>query len=109
MKLKVSLSTIARTLNRAKYYWRKVLKKKPLSEDQLKKRKLFVDTYVERSPEWWVANMDLVLDGVTLTKAPKSLSKRQKHAAQAIRAMWMKQGEQMDPDLHTFNRYSLDA
>ena len=59
-----------------------------------------------RSPEWWVANMDLVLDGVTLTKAPQSLSKREKHAAQAIKAMWMKKGEAMSPEVHTYNRYS---
>ena len=51
--------------------------------------------------------MDLVFDGVTLTKAPQSLSKRQKHAAQAIKTMWMKKGEAMDPDVHTFNRYSF--
>ena len=50
--------------------------------------------------------MDLVFDGVTLTKAPQSLSKRQKHAAQAIKTMWMKKGEAMNPDAHTYNRYS---
>ena len=49
--------------------------------------------------------MDLILDGVALIKAPQILSKRQKHAAQAIKAMWMKKGEAMDPDVHTFNRY----
>ena len=53
--------------------------------------------------------MDLIFDGVTLTKAPQTLSKRQKHAAQAIEAMWMKKGEAMDPDVHTFNRYSSVA
>ena len=51
--------------------------------------------------------MELVFDGVTLTKAPQSLSKRQKHAAQAIKAMWMKKGEAMDPDVHTYNRHFL--
>ena len=50
--------------------------------------------------------MDLVFDGVTLTKAPQSLSMRQKHAAQAIKAMWMKKGEAMSPEVHTYNRYS---
>ena len=83
----VSLSTIARALNNHGYYWRAVPRKSPLSETQLKKRKEFVEMYGDRSPEWWVANMDLVLDGVTLTKAPQSLSKREKHAAQAIKAM----------------------
>ena len=76
------------------------------SDDQLKKRKAFVEEYGDKSSEWWVANVDLVLDGVTLTKAPQSLTKRQKHAAQAIKAMWMKKGEAMDPDAHTYNRYS---
>lgn len=103
----MSLATIARTLNKNGYYWRAVPKKSPLTEDQLKKRKQFIDTYGDRSPEWWVANMDLVFDGVTLTKAPKSLSQRQKHAAQAIKAMWMKKGEAMDPDVHTYSRYSF--
>ena len=51
--------------------------------------------------------MDLVSDGVTLTKAPQSLAKRQKHAAQSIKAMWVKKGEAMDPSLHTYNRYSM--
>ena len=53
--------------------------------------------------------MDLVFDGVTLTKAPQSLSMRQKHAAQAIKAMWMKKGEAMSPEVHTYNRYSLSC
>ena len=106
LKLAVSLATIARALNNHGYYWRAVPKKSPLSETQLKKRKEFVETYGDRSPEWWEANMDLVLDGVTLTKAPQSLSKREKHAAQAIKAMWMKKGEAMSPEVHTYNRYS---
>ena len=106
LKLAVSLATIARALNNHGYYWRAVPRKSPLSETQLKKRKEFVETYGDRSPEWWVANMDLVLDGVTLTKAPQSLSKREKHAAQAIKAMWMKKGEAMSPEVHTYNRYS---
>ena len=41
------------------------------------------------------------------TKAPKNLDLRQKHAAQAIRHMWMRPGEKMDPALHTFNRYGV--
>ena len=107
LKLKVSLSTIARCLNDHGYYWRAVPKKSPLTDDHIKKRKHFVATYGDKSPEWWEDNMDLVFDGVTLTKAPQSLSMRQKHAAQAIKAMWMKRGEAMDPDVHTYNRYSL--
>ena len=49
-------------------------KKSPLTEDQLKKRKAFVDTYGDKSFEWWCDNMDLVFDGVTVTKAPQTLS-----------------------------------
>ena len=107
LKLAVSLSTIGRALNKHGYYWRAVPKKSPLSEDQLKKRKQFVDQYGDKSPEWWVDNVDLVCDGVTLTKAPQSPSKRQKHAAQAIKAMWIKKGEAMSPEVHTYNRYSF--
>ena len=109
LKLKVSISTIARALNKHGYYWRAVVKKSLLTDDQRKKRRQFVETYGDRSPEWWVANMDLIIDGVTLTKAPQSLTKRQKHAAQAIKAMWVKRGEAMDPDAHTYNRYSSVA
>ena len=70
------------------------------------RRKQFVETYGDKNLERWVDNMDLVFDGVTLTKAPQSLSKRQKHAAQASKAMWMKKGEAMSPEVHTYNRYS---
>ena len=55
LKLAVSLATIARALNNHGYYWRAVPRKSPLSETQLKKRKEFVETYGDRSPEWWVA------------------------------------------------------
>ena len=51
--------------------------------------------------------MNLVLDGVTLTLAPKPLNAREKHAAQAIRQMWIKDGESLDNDLHTHNRYGV--
>ena len=64
LKLKVSLSTIARALNKHGYYWRAVPKKNPLTKDQLK-RKQFVETYGDRSSEWRVDNMDLAFDGVT--------------------------------------------
>ena len=70
-------------------------------------RKECVDRHLSHRPTWWVENIHLVFDGVTLTKAPRKLSARQKHAAQSIKAMWMKKGEYMDPDLHTYNRYSL--
>ena len=48
-----------------------------------------------------------MFDGVTLTKAPKSLESRQKHAAQSIRHMWMRKDEKMDPKLHTYNKYGV--
>ena len=49
----------------------------------------------------------LVLDGVTLTLAPKPLSAKEKHAAQAITHMWVKRGEALDNNLHTLNRYGV--
>ena len=48
-----------------------------------------------------------MFDGVTLTKAPKPLHARAKHAAQSIRHMWMRKGERLDPELHTLNRYGV--
>ena len=107
LKLDVHVGTIARTLNRHGYYWRHVPKKSPISEEHQKKRKTFVLKHVHHRPQWWVDNMHLVIDGVTLTKAPRKLSSRQKHAAQAIKALRMKKKEVMDPDLHTYQRYSL--
>ena len=68
-----------------------------------------MDKHLHHRPGWWVENMHLVFDGVTLTKAPKKLSSREKHAAQSIKAMWIKRGEAMDPEVHTYNRYSLVA
>ena len=62
--------------NRAKFHWRQVPKKQKLSEAQLKKRKVFVDKHIDYSPEWWVNNMDLCIDGVLfnfLIKGPASL------------------------------------
>ena len=76
LKLDVGVKTIARTLNRRGYYWRKVPNKGPLSDDHLQKRKEFVEKHLNHSPAWWVDNMHLVIDGVTLTKAPKKLSSR---------------------------------
>ena len=33
-----------------------------------------MDTYGDKSFEWWCDNMDVVFDGVTVTKAPQTLS-----------------------------------
>ena len=76
-----------------------------LTAKELAARKLFVDRHLHRTAGWWTHNMNLVLDGVTLTKAPESLSGRQKHAAQRISHMWMRKAERACKDTHTFNRY----
>ena len=107
LKLDVSRFTILRTLGRHDYHWRQVPHKGFLKPEHIQMRKEWVDKHLHHRPAWWVENMHLVFDGVTLTKAPRKLSARQKHAAQSIKAMWMKKGEAMDPDAHTYNRYSL--
>ena len=107
LKLEASARTIARSLNRSGYHWRQVSKKSPLTTKQLQQRKVWVVRFIHKSPAWWRQNMHLIYDGVTLTKAPKNLDLRQKHAAQSIRHMWMKRAERMDPRLHTFNRYGV--
>lgn len=107
LKLEATPRTIARALNRANFHWRPVAKKSPLTKKQLESRKEFVRNHLHHTPLWWVQNMHLVFDGVTLTKAPKSLEARQKHAAQSIRHMWMRPQEKMDPKLHTYNRYGV--
>ena len=107
LKLEASVRTIRRTLNRHGFYWRAVAKKTPLTPPQLAERKAFVTKHLNHTPGWWQEQMSLVLDGVTLTKAPQSLTGRQKHAAQAITNMWMRKGEKQDPKLHTYNRYGV--
>lgn len=105
LKLDVSRHTILRTLGRHDFHWREVPRKAFIKPEHLQSRKEFVDKHLHHRPTWWVENMHLVFDGVTLTKAPRKLSARQKHAAQSIKAMWMKKGEAMDPEAHTYNRY----
>ena len=107
LKLTVSTRTIQRVLNVAGFHWRRVPKVHGLSEEDLQKREAFVMKYGGKSAEWWEANLNLDLDGVTLTMAPKPLSKRQKHASQRITSIWLKDGERLDNDLHTFNRYGI--
>ena len=68
---------------------------------------MWVEKYRGKSAAWWAANMNLVLDGVTLTIPPKPLSGRQKHAAQRIGHMWLQHGETARPEVHTFNRYGV--
>ena len=107
LNLDATPRTIARTLNRNGYHWRQVAKKTQLTKKQLKERKAWVTRFIGKDSLWWKQNMHLIFDGVTLTKAPKSLDSRQKHAAQSIRHMWMRRKEAMDPALHTFNRYGV--
>ena len=107
LKLDVQVSTIRRTLNKHGLFWRPVAKKSPLTMEQLAARKTFVNKYGAHSSEWWLRNIGLVFDGVTLSKAPRSLSGRQKHAAQSLRHMWMQKSEKMDPSLLTLNRYGI--
>ena len=105
LRLKVSKRTIARALNKHGFFWRPVPKKSHLSKADLEKREEFWTMYGDKPLAWWEQNFNLVLDGVTLTMAPKPLNARERHAAQAIKHMWVREGEQMDNDLHTFNRY----
>ena len=107
LKLEATPRTIARALNRNGYKWCQVARKSPLTPKQMQVRKVWVKRYLNKSPIWWTQNMHLIFDGVTLTKAPKNLDLRQKHAAQSIRHMWMKKTEKMDPTLHTYNRYGV--
>lgn len=107
LRLKVTPRTVNNILNNQGYYWRKVPKVQGLTKEQLCKRREFVDRYGSRTPGWWEENMQMVLDGVTLTMPPKPLAMRQKHAAQRITSMWLRDGEALDNDLHTFNRYGV--
>ena len=107
LKLEAKPRTIARALNRNGYHWCQVSKKMPLTPKQLEQRKKWVNRFLHKSPTWWTQNIHLTFDGVALTKAPKSLDLRQKHAAQSIRHMWMKKTEKMDHTLFTHNRYGV--
>ena len=107
LRLKVSTRTVQRTLKRHGFRWRAVPKKIPLSPEHLAKRKIFVGRYGQKSAAWWEANLNLVLDGVTLTKAPQDLRGRQLHAVQSIDHLWLREGETMKNDAHTYNRYGV--
>ena len=107
LRLKVSSRTLQRTLKRHGFRWRSVPKKIPLTPEHLAKRQEFVDKYGDKSAAWWEANMNLVLDGVTLTKAPQGLRGRQLHAVQSIDHLWVRDGEVLQNDAHTYNRYGV--
>ena len=107
MKLKVSKRTVSNTLNRHGYFWRPLPKVRGLSAPELAKRKLWVDMYLEKTPAWWQEHMGLVLDGVTLTMAPKPLSGRERHMAQSIKHTWMRKSEEPTPDCYHHNKYGV--
>ena len=106
-KLKVTKRTIANVLARHGYRWRPVPKIRGLAKEELEKRKAWIDQHVHHSNTWCVQNMNRVLDGVTLTMAPRPLSSRQRHAAQSIRHMWVKDGEMLSEKMLTHNRYGI--
>lgn len=107
LRLDVGVDTVRRTLNRRGLFWRAVPKKTPLTTKTLAVRKQFWERYGAKSSDWWQHNIGLVFDGVTLTKAPPSLTGRQKHAAQSIGHMWQKPSERLATDVHTHNRYGI--
>ena len=106
-KLKVTKRTIANVLGRHGFRWRPVPKIRGLTKEELEKRQVWVDKHIHHSSTWWVQNMNLVLDGVTLTMPPRPLSSRQRHAAQSIRHMWVKDGEKFSEKMLTYNRYGI--
>ena len=63
--------------------------------------------YEQKGGMWWVKNLNLVLDGVTLTMPPKNFHLRKRHAAQTITHVWVKSRESLDKDVHTYNRYGV--
>jgi transposase len=107
LRLPVKKRTLATILNDNGYFWKAVPKQHALSADDISRRAAWVTKYLDKTAAWWQQNMNLVLDGVTLTMPPKKLSGRQKHAAQRIGHMWMRRGEKADPAVHTFNRYGV--
>ena len=107
LKLPVKKRRLATILNEHGFFWKKVPKTMRLTEKELSKRKMWVEKYATKSPAWWEENLNLVLDGVTLTMPPKTLHGREKHAAQRITCMWLRKGEAADPNVHTYNRYGV--
>ena len=107
LKFRVKKKTVHRVLNKAGFKWRPVPRKSKLSPKELAQRKEWVDARLHWTSERWAQELGLVLDGVTLTRAPKPLTGAQKHAAQSIKSMWVKEGEALDNDLHTHNRYGV--
>lgn len=107
LKLKASPRTIGNVLNRHGYFWRPLPKIRGLSSAEIAKRRDFVEQHWQKPASWWEENLNLVLDGVTLTLPPKPLSGRQRHMAQSIKHAWMHEREKHDTDMHTHNRYGV--
>ena len=107
LKLKVTKRTVSNVLNRQGYFWRSLPKVRGMSVSELAKRKAWVDMHLDKTPAWWQEHMGLVLDGVTLTMAPKTLSERERHMAQSIKYSWMHVGEAPSADCYHFNRYGV--
>ena len=99
LNLPVTPKTINNVLNNAGYYWRSVPRIQGLSKEQLEKRQVFVDAHIDYPPAWWLAHFNMVLDGVTLTMAPMTLSGREKHAAQRLSCNWTREGERLNLSL----------
>ena len=107
LKLRVTKRTVPRTLNRHGYFWRCLPKVAGHSASELARRKEWVDMHLDKTPAWWQEHMGMVLDGVTLTMAPKPLSQRERHMAQSIKHAWMRVGETPTLDCYHYNRYGI--
>ena len=83
-------------------------KKRPFTAKELAGRKAFVERYARKSPQWWEDNMNLVFDGVTLTKPPRALTGRQKHAAQSQLSHAYRSEYQCTPSLGPIVRLKAD-
>ena len=60
---------LAEVVNNHGFFWTKVPKKMRLTEKKM-------DKYVDKSATWWEVSLNLVLDSVTLTMPPASLTSR---------------------------------
>ena len=73
LRLGCCKKTVIRTLNAAGYHWCPVSKRGKLTDTQLAERKAFVDAHIDKAASWWCQQFGLVLDGVTLAKAPRPM------------------------------------
>ena len=80
LKLRVKKKTVHRVLNKAGFKWRAVPQKSKLSPQELRQRKEWVDARLHWTGGQWAKAFGLVLDGVTLSRAPKPLTGAQSTA-----------------------------